>query len=389
MATIALNGTSINFGMGICAFDSLGTAFSSAKKTTGGLQKAIGNLITKIDIAKTAAKVETAQTEAKNAKTREETKESSLTLAYDKLDTLINDVGTVDNKVSTKVSAEKNDFYKKYEYLKPECEKSLKEKIKDGWNSFCDKVAEVVGGFVEWCKKHWKEILVGLAFIVVGALITVFTAGAGTAFWAAFGAALWGGLKFALISALISGGINIAVYTGSMLLSGKKLNFSDAMSSFGDGFASGFMWGGITAGVAMTVSAGFRIAASKGVTAGPKNLKNGIRTYPDTLGGDGCGGGTIRNFAASKKAPGFRFDVDIRVLGNSKLVNKLFRPPNYFHMHLPFVGTNSIPALGIVNGHIPVGLYSSGLTGAGSSNSDMYSDFKKWQRESWRKLFGN
>lgn len=247
MATIALNGTSINFGMGICAFDSLGTAFSSAKKTTGGLQKAIGNLITKIDLAKTAAKVETAQTEAKNAKTREETKESSLTLAYDKLDTLINDVGTVDNKVSTKVSAEKNDFYKKYEYLKPECEKSLKEKIKDGWNSFCDKVTEIVGGFVEWCKEHWKEILVGLAFIVVGALITVLTAGTGTAFWAAFGAALLKGFATALVAGAIGGVVNSAITYGLARLSGKSKKEAAAMAkkAFGDGFAAGFMLGGI------------------------------------------------------------------------------------------------------------------------------------------------
>ena len=247
MATIALNGTSINFGMGIFAFDSLGTAFSSAKKTTGGLQKAIGNLITKIDIAKTAAKVETAQTEAKNAKTREETKESSLTLAYDKLDTLINDVGTVDNKVSTKVSAEKNDFYKKYEYLKPECEKSLKEKIKDGWNSFCDKVAEVVGGFVEWCKEHWKELLIGLVCIVIGALITVFTAGTGTAFWAAFVAAIGKGLLMAAITGVISGGVcaGVTYYKCKKAGMSSEMASKFAMKAFGDGFANGFMTGGI------------------------------------------------------------------------------------------------------------------------------------------------
>ena len=177
MATIALNGASINFGMGICAFDSLGTAFSSAKKTTGGLQKAIGSLITKIDLAKTAAKVETAQTEAKNAKTREETKESSLTLAYDKLDTLINDVGTVDNKVSTKVSAEKNDFYKKYEYLKPECEKSKWEQFCD-WcgekiDGFCNAVKNVAKKIADWCKSNIGKIVLGIIAVVGAVLIIV------------------------------------------------------------------------------------------------------------------------------------------------------------------------------------------------------------------------
>lgn len=258
MATIALNGTSINFGMGICAFDSLGTAFSSAKKTTGGLQKAIGNLITKIDLAKTAAKVETAQTEAKNAKTREETKESSLTLAYDKLDTLINDVGTVDNKVSTKVSAEKNDFYKKYEYLKPECEKSLKEKIKDGFKSFCDKVVEIVGGFVEWCKEHWKELLIGLVCIVIGALITVFTAGTGTAFWAAFVAAIGKGIATAALSSVISGAINAAITYRKCKKAGMSTEMAKkyAKKAFGDGAATGFMLGGIGFGIGSGINAG-------------------------------------------------------------------------------------------------------------------------------------
>ena len=370
MATITLYASKINQMPGL-----LKTSKQKIVSFKGELQK-LNKKILKVDGSACDVYNEAGIVQA-SVKTQEGLFDS-ISKLQDDVDEFISDTVNIDNNVASLINANKKSFYKTYSYLKPECEKSTWEKVKDGFKK---------AG--QWCKEHWVEILIGLAFIVVGALITVFTAGTGTAFWASFGAAFFGGLKFALVSALISGGINIAVYTGSTLLSGKKLRFSDAMSSFGDGFASGFMWGGITAGVAMTVSAGFRIAASKGVTAGPKNLKNGIKTYPDTLGGDGCGGGTIRNFAASRKAPGFRFDVDIRVLGNSKWVNKLFRPPNYFHMHLPFVGTKSITALGIVNGHIPVGLYSSGLNGSASSNSNWYSDFKKWQRESWRSIFGN
>lgn len=44
-----------------------------------------------------------------------------------------------------------------------------------------------VGG---WVSDHWKEIVVGTAFIIGGAIVTAFTAGAGVGFIAALGSAL-------------------------------------------------------------------------------------------------------------------------------------------------------------------------------------------------------
>ena len=270
---------------------------------------------------------------------------------------------TIDEAAADAITSSKDDFYDTYDYMKPDSEKG-----------FWERVGECFEAIGEWCKEHWVEICIGLVFIVVGAVLTALTGGA-------FLAALLAGLKFALVSALISGGINMALYVGGTMLGGGKLNFGDAMTAFGDGLASGFMWGGIFAGVSMGISAGFRFAASKGVTTGPSaNFRLGRKTYPDTLNPDG--GGTIWNFAQSRRAPGFRFDVDIRTLNGGFL-------PNYLHFHLPFVGTNSLPFLGIVRGHIPVALYGSILSGVGNSNSSGYSDFKKWQREKWRQIFGN
>ena len=370
MAVIALAGNTIGCCIGTGSFECVGTAFSSAKQTVKLLTQGISTLKSKIDTARLAANVDTSHTQAQNAEKREETKQGALTTGYDKLETLISDINIIDNKSASKIQTLKNDFYAQYSYLKPECEKSTKEKIKDKWE-----------GVKSWCKEHWVEILVGVTLIVIGALITVFTAGTGTGFWAAFGAAFLGGLKTAIITGLVSGGINVACNIGVTLLKGEKLNFSNIMDAFGDGLASGFMFGGIMAGVSMTVSSVFRIAASNGVPTGPaKNFKLGRRTYPDNLNPQG--GGTIWNFAKSKKAPGFRFDVDIRTLKDGFL-------PNYFHLHLPFVGKNTILPLGIILGHIPFGLYTSIVGSSVFSNSDTYSDFKKWQRESWRKLFGN
>ena len=74
--------------------------------------------------------MDTSKQQASNAKNREETKKSSLTSAYEKLDKLISNVGILDNKVATKIEQLKNNFYSKYSYLKPECEKGTWEKLK-------------------------------------------------------------------------------------------------------------------------------------------------------------------------------------------------------------------------------------------------------------------
>ena len=103
MATITLSGTSLNYGMGINAFGGLGSAFSNAKKTANGLHEALGSLRSKINTASSAGDVSTSETKAQKAQTRESEKNGSLSVAYDKLDTLISDVGDVDNKASEKI----------------------------------------------------------------------------------------------------------------------------------------------------------------------------------------------------------------------------------------------------------------------------------------------
>lgn len=66
-----------------------------------------------------------------------------------------------DNAVSSAVAKAKDEFYKEYEYLKPDSEKS-------DWEKFCDKLEDVG----EWCKDHWKEIVITIA-IIVGAVLAI------------------------------------------------------------------------------------------------------------------------------------------------------------------------------------------------------------------------
>ncbi len=130
LSTITLTWNTLCGSLGIGSFTDIGIVLSKAKQTTSNLANELNSLKNKIDVACTAANVDTSKQLASKAKSREETKKSSLSLAYDKLDKLISNIGIVDNKVATKVEHLKNDFYSKYSYLKPECEKGTWEKLK-------------------------------------------------------------------------------------------------------------------------------------------------------------------------------------------------------------------------------------------------------------------
>ena len=273
MATITLTGGTFGCTMGMGVFEGIGVAFTSAKSSSSVLSKALGTLKSKIDLASVAAKVETSQEQTHKAEEREFAKKSSLSLAYEKLNTLIADTGSVDMKASSKIRERKDAFYDRYYYLKPECEKNKREKVKDalkkGWDGLCsigNAIKTLAINVAEWVKGHWKELLIGLAFIVVGALITVFTGGAATGFWAAFGVALLKGLAAATISAAIGGTIS----AGCTYYQYRKAGFShatamkNAKNAFGDGAANGFMTGGI----GFAAGAGFLGVFGKGFLVG-------------------------------------------------------------------------------------------------------------------------
>ena len=359
MATIALNKNKVN-GVGglidniIKSSNSLDTQLSTLKNTLQGVDSSTSNLQDTIDSISSSSK-------------SEKEKVADLKKLNSKLTEFITTTANRDNSAKNLIYKKKNDFYTKYKYLKPNCEKNAFDYITKGVQAVC-----------EWCKEHWVEICIGLVCIVIGAVLTALTGGA-------FLAALAAGLKTALIAGLISGGLNIAFYMGGAILKGEKISFSDVMGSFGDGLASGFMFGGIMAGVSMTFSSAFRFAAIKGVPTGRRGgfqFWNGSNALsPDSITSrNGMlvidGGGTL--FKMDKY---FHLDVDIRILNGAFL-------PNYLHLHVLNL-RNTIPFLGIINGHIPIGLYGAVLGGTANSHKDLYFDFKNWQREVWREIFRN
>lgn len=172
MSTITLSGTSFNCIMGISAFESLGESFTSFKKTTKGLQEALGTLKSKINIASVETNTESSGDSVQKIQARETTKCNSIFTAYEKLDTLIADIGNIDYKVSSKISSREDDFYKRYSYLKPECKKTNGEKLKD---AAVDALKRYIQwkDISDWCKEHWKAIVTAIAVIVIAVVAAV------------------------------------------------------------------------------------------------------------------------------------------------------------------------------------------------------------------------
>ncbi|MEE1125942.1 MAG: hypothetical protein U0L18_08390 [Acutalibacteraceae bacterium] len=180
MSTITLTGNMFSRSMGVGGFFDLGQAFSNLKQTASSLTTQLNTLKNKIDVASTVATVDTSTQQVSNSESREETKKSSLSLVYEKLDEFIANVDDVDDKVSTKVEELKDDFYSKYSYLKPESEKGFWERVGDGakalWDGLCDignAIANFVVDVVEWCKENIVALVTALVVILAAAVLVI------------------------------------------------------------------------------------------------------------------------------------------------------------------------------------------------------------------------
>jgi len=124
----------------------------------------------------------------------------------------------------------------------------------------------------------WGKLLIGIGFIVVGAAVTALTAGTGAGFMAAFGAALLTSTKAVAVSTAISAGIGLAV---GGLTTG---TWDGAINGMLESAVDGFMWGGIFAGGAQILSAGFKGVATVANKLGKlKTIKKSPIFSPDKL----------------------------------------------------------------------------------------------------------
>lgn len=195
-----------------------------------GAKKAVGSLKTQLDtLKKKCEKVNASvcniddviRSISASTRTQEAKAEMLETLAED-IDEFVDHTVNTDEKVADKIESNKDDFYDKYSYLKPECEKSWFEKAK--------KCLKKVG---KWCKEHWKAaitiVLVAIAIIVIivtggtaatplallalavakGALIGAAIGGlAGGIMSVAFGKSFWEGFEDGAFGGVLSGMIS-------------------------------------------------------------------------------------------------------------------------------------------------------------------------------------
>mgnify|MGYP000755289611 FL=1 len=116
-----------------------------------------------------------------------------------------------DNSAADAVSKAKDEFYKEYSYLKPECEKS-------DWEKFCDGLKKVG----DWCKDHWK--LIATVVICIAAIALICTGVGGILGAAALGALIGAG------SGGLMGGISSVLSGGSFLDGFEEGAFSGAIT---------------------------------------------------------------------------------------------------------------------------------------------------------------
>ena len=147
------------------------------------------------------------------------------------------DVVQTDSNVADVITKRKNDFYKDYSYLKPDCEKNFWEKAKD----FVDSV-------VELCKEHWKALA---TLLLIAIAVVVISTGIGGVFAPALVMMAKGILVGTAIGGTV-GGIVSALMGGSFL------------EGFENGAFSGAISGALTGGVTSWLSSGGTVALSLG-----------------------------------------------------------------------------------------------------------------------------
>ena len=253
LATITVNGVTANPIFSSGSFENIGKAFTKAKDSTNNLLGELNKLNSKINTASSVTDVSSSIQKTSNVKKREEKKLSSLSLAYDKIEKFVSNVGAVDKKVSEKVIKLKKDFYSKYSYLKPECEKGKWEKFKDGakklWNGICE-IGKAIGEFVidvaKWCKKHWKAIVTVIVVVIAIAVLVVLSV------------LSCGGILAAIIAGACLGAIGGALFGG---ISGGLQSMANG-GSFWEGAEEGAFEGAISGAVAGAIMGGIGFAGT-------------------------------------------------------------------------------------------------------------------------------
>lgn len=224
MATIALYASKVN---------NMPSLLSGVNKAVRGLKTELGEMkIKSLAVNSSICDLDDVINSISAATQTQQDKADKLESIHDLLEDFIDDVERIDDNVAEKVNQDKGDFYDKYSYLKPDCEKTDWEKFKDG----CKEVAQ-------WCKENWESIAKIVAAVVIIVALGVATLLTGGTLAVILAGAFWGALIGGLIGGIM-GGITSAINGGSFL------------DGFADGLLSGTISGAITGAIGSGLTVG-------------------------------------------------------------------------------------------------------------------------------------
>jgi exonuclease VII small subunit len=157
MATIALYKSKLN---------QMPSLISTAKTSVSSYNSELFSLKTKVSSLNSGVcNLDEAIQSIQASTQTQEQKITSLQNLQQNVDEFISDVVRVDSDVATLVNKNKENFYKEFPYLKPDCEKT-------GWEKFCEGLKKVG----DWCKENWI-IITTVAVVIAIAILAVVTFG--------------------------------------------------------------------------------------------------------------------------------------------------------------------------------------------------------------------
>ena len=209
MATIALYAGKMN---------QMSSLLKDAKKSVSDYQSELFSLKSRtLNINRSVCDLDDVIGSVQASTQLQEQKMDSLETLSRNVENFIADVVRIDDDAAEAINQSKEEFYDKYNYLKPKCEKNLWEKICDGF---------AAAG--EWCKEHWKLIIT--AVMVIASVAVIILSG-GTALGAlgpvllmiaqgtiigAVSGGLIGGLSSLLTGGSFLGGFEEGAFSGAI-----------------------------------------------------------------------------------------------------------------------------------------------------------------------------
>ena len=209
MATIALYADKMN---------QMSSLLKDAKKSVSDYQSELFSLKSRtLNINRSVCDLDDVIGSVQASTQLQEQKMDSLETLSRNVENFIADVVRIDDDAAKAINQSKEEFYDKYNYLKPKCEKNLWEKICDGF---------AAAG--EWCKEHWKLIIT--AVLVIASVAVIILSG-GTALGALGPVLLMiaQGTIIGAVSGGLIGGLSSLLTGGSFLEGFEEGAFSGAI----------------------------------------------------------------------------------------------------------------------------------------------------------------